>query len=289
MPIPALRRTSTMPTISQPTRKQLRDEARRHRVERETAQRAAAARRSRLIRLGAVLGAAAAVVAVLIAVSASHSGSTASSSTAASSPAPVSGASATTALFAGVPQHGTTLGRANAPVKVTEFADPQCPFCKESALTQLPSIVKQYVRPGKVSLQFQSLAFIGPDSVRAARVAQAAGSQDRLWNFVDLMYRNQGKENSGYATDAYLRRLAAAVPDLDVNRVFAARDGAAVTAKLRTAETAATKAGVNSTPTFLMQHGYSTKVVDAAGLEAASKGGRGGGAAALAPPPSRFA
>jgi protein-disulfide isomerase len=260
-----------MPTISQPTRKERRDEARRARVERENAQRAAAARRSRLIRLGAVLGAAAAVVAVLIAVSASHSGSSASSSTAASSSGSVSGASATTALFAGVPQHGTTLGSANAPVTVTEFADLQCPFCKESALTQLPSIVKQYVRPGKVSLQFQSLAFIGPDSVRAARVAQAAGSQDKLWNFVDLMYRNQGKENTGYATDAYLRRLAAAVPGLDANRAFAARNGAAVTAKLQAADTQATQNGVNETPTFLVQHGGSTKVVDAAGLEAAIK------------------
>ena len=260
-----------MPTISQPTRKQQRDEARRARVERENAERAAAARRRRLLRLGAVLGAAAAVVAVLIAVSASHSGSTGSSSTAASSSGSVSGASATTALFAGIPQKGTTLGSPNAPVKVTEFADLQCPFCRESALTQLPSIVKQYVRPGKVSMSFQSLAFIGPDSVRAARVAQAAAGQDKLWNFADLMYRNQRKENTGYATDAYLRRLVAAIPGLDVNRVFAARNGTAVTKRLESAQALATKLGVNSTPTFLVRHGSSAKLVDAAGLQAAIK------------------
>jgi protein-disulfide isomerase len=260
-----------MPTIAQPTRKQRRDDARRARVERDNAQRAAAARRGRLLRLGAVAAAAAAIVAVLIAVSASHSGSTASSSAAVSSPGAVSGASATTALFAGIPQRGTTLGRANAPVNVTEFADLQCPFCRESAVTQLPSIVTRYVRPGKLSLQFQSLAFIGPDSVRAARVAQAAGGQDKLWNFVELMYRNQGKENTGYATDAYLRRLAAAVPGLDASRAFAARDGAAVTKRLESAQALATKRGVSSTPTFLVQRGSSAKLVDAAGLEAAIK------------------
>jgi protein-disulfide isomerase len=258
-----------MPTISQPSRKQLRDEARRARVERENAQRAAAARRSRLVRLGAIVGAAAAVVAVLIAVSASHSGPAASSSTAASSSGSVAGATATAALFAGIPQRGTTLGSASAPVHVTEFADLQCPFCRESALTQLPSIVEQYVRPGKVSLGFRSLAFIGPDSVRAARVAEAAGRQDRLWNFVDLMYRNQGRENTGYVTDAYLRRLAAAVPGLDADRAFAARDGAAVTKQLEAAQAQATKLGVNSTPTFLVQRGSSAKLVDAAGLQAA--------------------
>jgi protein-disulfide isomerase len=256
-----------MPTLSQPSPKQLRDEARRARLERENAQRA---RRRRLVRLGAVSGAAALVVAVLIALSSSHTGSggAATGSSAASSGA-VSGAAATTALFAGIPQHGTTLGDPNAPVNVVEFADLQCPFCRDYSLTQMPSIVERYVRPGKVSMQFRSLAFIGPDSVRAARVAQAAASQDKLWNFVDLMYRNQGPENSGYATDAYLRRLAAAVPGLDVNRAFAARAGAAVTAKLQAAETAAAKAGVTSTPTFLVQHGSSTKVVDAAGLQAA--------------------
>jgi protein-disulfide isomerase len=258
-----------MPTISQPTRKERRDEARRARVERESAQRAAAARRSRLLRLGAVAGAAAAIVAVLIAVSASHSGS--APSTAPSSPGSVSGAGATSALFAGIPQRGTTLGKASAPVHVTEFADLQCPFCRDSALTQLPGIVKRYVRPGKVSLEFRSLAFIGPDSVRAARVAQAAGGQDRLWNFVDLMYRNQGKENTGYATDAYLRRLAGAVPGLDVDRAFAARDGAAVTKRLQSAQAQATRLGVSSTPTFLVRRGSSAKLVDAAGLEAAIK------------------
>jgi protein-disulfide isomerase len=244
-----------MPTISQPTRRQSPDEARRR----------------RLIRLGAVGGAAALVVAVLIAVSTSQSGSRGATSTASPSSASVSGAAATTALFAGIPQHGTTLGNPNAPVKVVEFADLQCPFCRDYSLTQMPSIVRRYVKPGKVSMQFQSLAFIGPDSVRAARVAQAAGSQDRLWNFVDLMYRNQGRENSGYATDAYLRRLAAAVPGLDVKTAFAARDGAAVTARLQAAQSAATKAGVNSTPTFVVQHGGSTKVVDAASLPAAIK------------------
>jgi protein-disulfide isomerase-like protein with CxxC motif len=54
-----------------------------------------------------------------------------------------------------------------------------------------------------------------------------------------------------------------------VNRAFAARDGAAVTAKLGAAATAATKAGVNSTPTFLVQHAGTTKVVDASGVAAA--------------------
>jgi protein-disulfide isomerase len=255
-----------MPTVAQPTRKQRRDAARRERVEREAALAAAAARRRRLTRLGAVLGAAAIVVAVLVAISASGSGTKAGRSSAS-----VGGASATSALLAGIPQKGLVLGDAKAPVRVVEFADLQCPFCRDYTLSTMPDIVKRYVRPGDVRMEFRSLAFIGADSVRAARVAQAAAQQGKLWNFVDLAYRNQGKENSGWATDALLRRLAGAVPGLDADRAFAARNGTAVTGALKAADTLATASGVQSTPTFLVGRGSALKAVDAAGLPAAIK------------------
>jgi protein-disulfide isomerase len=254
-----------MPTVAQPSRKERRDAARRERVEREAALAAAGARRRRLSRLGAVLAAAAAIVAVLVAVSASGSGTKTASRTA------VAGTSQTAATLSGIPQHGLTLGSAKAPVRVIEFADLQCPFCRDYSLSSMPQLIRDYVRPGKVRMEFRSLAFIGPDSVSAARVAQAAAQQNKLWNFVDLAYHNQGKENSGWATDAVLRRLAGAVPGLDVNRAFAARDSAAVTAQLNAANALANAKGVQSTPTFLVGRGSSLKAVDAAGLPAAIK------------------
>jgi len=258
-----------MPTAVQPTRKERRDAARRERVAREAAHAAAATRRRRLIRLGAVLGAAIAVVAVLIAVSTSGSGSKTASTTAAAGP--VAGARQSAAMLSGIPQRGLTLGDPKAPVRVVEFADLQCPFCRAYTLSTMPSLVKDYVRPGKVKMEFRSLAFIGPDSVRAARVAQAAAQQNKLWNFVDLAYFNQGKENSGWATDAVLRRVAAAVPGLDVNRAFAQRDSAAVTKQLNAANALANSSGVQSTPTFLVGRGSSLKAVAAPGLPAAIK------------------
>jgi protein-disulfide isomerase len=174
-------------------------------------------------------------------------------------------------MLSGIPQHGLALGDPKAPVRVIEFADLQCPFCRDYSLSTMPRLVQDYVRPGKVRMEFRSLAFIGPDSERAARVAQAAAQQNKLWNFVDLAYFNQGKENSGWATDAVLRRIAGAVPGLDVNRAFAARDTAAVTAQLNAANTLAGAKGVQSTPTFLVGRGSSLKAVDAAGLPAAIK------------------
>jgi len=135
----------------------------------------------------------------------------------------------------------------------------------------MPGLVQKYVRTGKVRMEFHALAFIGPDSVRAARVAEAAGRQNKLWNVADLAYHNQGAENSGWATDGKLRSIAAAVPGLDVKQVFAARNSAAVTAQLKAASDLATRSGVNETPTFLVGRGSSLKAVDAAGLPAAIK------------------
>jgi len=257
-------------TTATPTKKERRDKARQERIAREQAEAARTARRRRFTRLGAVLGAAAVVVVILVAVSSSGGGSTASTSSSASSSA-VAGTQASRSLLNGIPQKGLTLGNANAPVRVLEFADLQCPFCRDYSLGVMPGLVQKYVRTGKVRMEFHALAFIGPDSVRAARVAEAAGRQNKLWNVADLAYHNQGAENSGWATDGKLRSIAAAVPGLDVNQVFAARDSAAVTAQLKAASDLATRSGVNETPTFLVGRGSSLKAVDAAGLPAAIK------------------
>jgi protein-disulfide isomerase len=254
-----------MTTPSEPSRTELRDHARRERLEREQAQATSAARRGRLVRLGAVAAAALVVLAVIVVSTSANHGT----SPAASSSGAVTGAQQARAMLAGIPQNGITLGDPKAQVRVVEFADLQCPFCRAYTLDVLPGLVRRYVRPGKVRMEFRALAFIGPDSVRAARVAEAAGAQDKLWDVVDLLYVNQGRENSGYGTDAFLRRVAGAVPNLDVARVLAERNGAVATAQLDAAARLATGAGINQTPMFLVGRGTALKAVDQAGVPAA--------------------
>jgi protein-disulfide isomerase len=157
-----------------------------------------------------------------------------------------------TALFAGIPQHGVSLGDRDAPLLMSEFADPQCPFCAGYAVDALPEIVDRYVRPGDLRLRLQLLTFIGPDSEAAARVAYAASLQNRLWQFTDLLYRNQGQENSGYVTDGFLRELAEATPDLDAERALADADSPAVDKLLAEAKRSAVALGVESTPSFFV-------------------------------------
>ena len=165
---------------------------------------------------------------------------------------PVPGAAKTLALVAGIPQQGAVLGRPRAPVTLVEFGDLQCPACATFAQKALPAIVAGYVRPGRLKLVFRPLTFIGGDSLRAARVAVALGEQGRLWQFVDLMYRNQGLENSSYVNDTYLRALATAIPGVDVTRALAARSSPGMQTQLAEAKALAAGRRVRETPSFLL-------------------------------------
>jgi protein-disulfide isomerase len=156
------------------------------------------------------------------------------------------------ALFEGIPQDGITLGDPRAPVTLVEFADLQCPFCADYTRQVMPALVTQYVRAGKLKMIFRNVAFIGTDSLRGAQMAGAAGEQDKLWNFIDLFYINQGQENSGYVTDEFLRRIGSGVRGLDVERAMDDRSLPAVQDQLDEAQTEWQSSGFTGTPSFLL-------------------------------------
>lgn len=147
--------------------------------------------------------------------------------------------------FAGIEQDGIALGRPAAPATLVEFADLQCPFCAVYATDVLPTVLDRYVRKGKLRLELNLLTFLGGDSVRGGKLAAAAAAQDRLWDFTDGFYAQQGTENTGYADDAFLREVATRA-GLDADAAFAARNGAQ--GVLDTAQGEADRLGVRRRP-----------------------------------------
>ncbi|MGN6558202.1 MAG: DsbA family protein [Solirubrobacterales bacterium] len=119
-------------------------------------------------------------------------------------------------LLTDIPQEGMVLGDPKAPVELIEFGDLQCPVCKHYSEEILPPIIESKVKKGEVKLDFRNFTIIGEQSLPAGAAALAAGEQSRGWNYVELFYRNQGPEDSGYANDEFLEAIAkgAGVKDL---------------------------------------------------------------------------
>jgi protein-disulfide isomerase len=162
---------------------------------------------------------------------------------------PLRGESSLEERFAGVPQDGAILGRRDAPFTLVEFADLQCPFCARFDRAVLPAVIERFVRPGRLRLELRPVAFLGRDSTTGAAATVAAGEQDRMWQFADLFYRNQGAENSGYVTPRFLGRIANAA-GLDFDRWQRQSNSRALVAELDENARDARTARIGGTPGF---------------------------------------
>lgn len=141
------------------------------------------------------------------------------------------------ARMSGIPQNGRTLGKSRAPLTLTYFHDLKCPFCRAFSLEVLPTIIRRYVRAGKLKITANPVTFVGldggVDSRRAAAAAAALGNQRKYWNFMDLFYRNQQDESTTYVSDAYLSELAGAIPGADVQVMLSQKSSASISNSLK--------------------------------------------------------
>jgi protein-disulfide isomerase len=197
----------------------------------------------RLTLLSVLLGVAAAIVAVAILVSSSG-------------PDPEAPRKPSvrdvTAILRGIPQDRLVLGDPKAPVLLVEFADLQCPFCRQFAAESWPDIVRRYIRTGKVKMELRLTALLGEDSGKANKAVMAAGLQNRMWDASMRFYDVQGQENTGYVTDPFLRGVLSGVHGLDLTRAMKDRTSAEVRGELGAVYSMQRRYGVNSTPTLMI-------------------------------------
>src|SRR6185437_2501592 len=156
-------------------------------------------------------------------------------------------------LLAGIPQTGTVLGKPGAPVKIFEYGDLQCPFCKENAETVTPPIIENAVRNGEASLTFRNFIIIGPESFPAGEAALAAGAQGKGWNFIELWYRNQGEENSGYVTEEFIESIGKGAGIPDIAQRSEERKSKKYKKQLEETTNQAEQIGFEATPSFAIE------------------------------------
>lgn len=197
----------------------------------------------------AVLVLAGVAVGIAVAVSGNSSSSSVSVPTRGSlASAPLSEAAAAYRLFAGIPQHGNVLGSPKAPATMVEYVDLQCPHCRDFEATVMPTIVRRFVRPGKLKVEARAIAIIGPDSIRGRNAAIAAAEQNRMFPFMQVTYFNQGDENTGWLDDDFVKQAAASVPGMDVPKLVDAAGSNAVSTRGKAFDADATADDVPGTP-----------------------------------------
>jgi protein-disulfide isomerase len=221
------------------------------RAERDRAAAARARQRQRLWILGGVL-ALAAVIVVIVVIAGSGGDGGSPATKAGGSGGALPGQVEANQRFADIPQDGITLGDPRAPVTMVEFADLQCPFCRQYTESVMPTLVAEYVATGKVKMMFRNVTIIDQDSHLAAEMAAAAGLQNKLWQYIDIFYANQGEEHSGYITDAFLQKIGNAVRGLDVNRAMTDRKLPRIQNQLTLAQNEMQINGFTGTPSFLV-------------------------------------
>jgi len=202
-----------------------------------------------------VLAAAAAVIAVAAVAAAlafALTGGSSSNPSTTSSSSTLPDAASAVSLFKGIPQRGNVLGKANAPVTLVEYIDLQCPICRAFETEVMPTIVPRFVRNGKVQVIARPIAFIGPDSERGRLAALAAARQNRFFDFSQLLYDNQGTENTGWLDDDFVRAAFASLPGLNVAAAEKARTQTAIADEANRYDTQADADKVRGTPTILV-------------------------------------
>jgi protein-disulfide isomerase len=152
----------------------------------------------------------------------------------------------------GIPADRLVLGRVDAPVTIDLYEDFQCPACQMWGRTVLPSLVTNELQAGIVKVVFHDMAFLGQESTDAGRAAYAAAQQGRFWDMWATLYANQGRENSGAFSRDRLMAMADLL-DLDVARFETDMDSPAALASLDASRNEASRVGVTSTPTLIVE------------------------------------
>ena len=87
------------------------------------------------------------------------------------------------------PEGGYLMGNPNADVKVVEYASMTCPHCAEFAEAGMKELVDEYVKTGRVSLEFRNFVR-DPLDITLSLMARCGGAE-RFFPLTDAMFESQ--------------------------------------------------------------------------------------------------
>jgi len=138
---------------------------------------------------------------------------------------------------------GPTRGPKNAPVRLVEFADFQCPYCQ-----QVHGEVKKVLEHfgDKVSFSYRDYPLpMHPLAPKAAEAARCAGAQNKYWEFYDALFTDKKLAPADLKDEAKKLSLDTALFDKCL-------DSGEQAASVEKDASKAQHLGVTGTPTFFI-------------------------------------
>lgn len=218
-------------------------EAASRRQQRKLEQQRAERRKRLLMIVGGV--AAVAIIAVVVLIAVNNRGDSSSNLPAPQAAAP---------LDASIPTSGLTIGDPNAPVKLTEYGDYQCPFCAQFNQQAFPQLLSQYIATGKVQVTFVPFSFLGDESITATEAALCANDQGKFWAMHETIYSNHNGENIGNLSKSRLKQMAEK-SGLNMDQYNSCMDAGTHNGDVQNYSATARQAGIASTPSFVINNG----------------------------------
>jgi len=88
------------------------------------------------------------------------------------------------------------LGDINAPVKIVEFSDTECPFCKRFHQT-MEQIIDEYGKTGQVAWVYRHfpLDSLHSKARKESEALECAGEQGKFWEYTSSVYKTTPSNN----------------------------------------------------------------------------------------------
>lgn len=160
-----------------------------------------------------------------------------------------------------------SMGDPNAPVKIEEFSDYQCPYCKQFAENTEPLLEQYYVNTGKVHFTYRSAGnwvsgnvahYAGTpaktESQDAAAAAYCAADQGKYWEMHDSLFaNNRDVEDQGSFDPRRLTEIAKSI-GLDMTAYQSCFDSGKYKDQVAQDYKDATAANIQGTPFFVLSY-----------------------------------
>ncbi|MEA3352048.1 MAG: thioredoxin domain-containing protein [Chloroflexota bacterium] len=149
---------------------------------------------------------------------------------------------------------GNAMGNPDAPVVIEEFSDYGCGHCGNFSKEAGKQIAEMYVAEGQVYFISRSVGSMMNNTIspKLAEAAYCAGDQGKYWPYRDYIFANQiALYSSNLPVRKHIEAFAKSL-NLDMDTFAACYDNHKYEARVQQDEKASREAGINSTPSFLI-------------------------------------